>query len=439
MTPMKMNKIPRSNQLILIMIIVLTSTVNTVNLLSDSCTLIHGDVHHLTLLSSISHQNESYDVVINASQYTGETDSERLQKALDDVPPEGAVVLISKGVWLACNLTAKSKTLIMGMNGTIIKRPNTTEASFITFENKSNFAIINVTFDGQNIPEATGILILGSKQFQIANNTFVNVKRNAIRISENCENFTIENNMFLNCDKATICIFGSPGSRDIRSFTVNNNMLINGSNNGKIGLAFAENGTIINNFIVNSEYGIGTRCISNILIKRNSIENCSSYGIYLGTQLGDSGSNNIEIEKNKIVNCKVGISRYYGSCSIYNVSLRNNCFVFNQLWDIHADFPATFINNTITSAEKVKIVNSAVKFLGNKDINDQPVLPADVNDDRKIDMWDIGIVARLYGASKEKENWDSRADVVEDGVMDMKDLAFIAIHYGVQVYNEAKS
>jgi len=413
------------------MIILLTSTVNTANSPSDSCTLIHEDVHHLTLLGSISHQNESYDLIINASQYTGETDGERLQKALDDVPPEGAVVLISKGVWSACNLTAKSKTVIMGTDGTIIKHPNNIEAPFITFQNRSNFAIINVTFDGQSVPEASGILILGSKQFQIVNNTFVNLKRNAIRISENCENFTIENNMFLNCDNATICIFGSPGSRSIRSFTVANNVLINGSNNGKIGLAFAENGTVINNVVVSGEYGIGTRCVSNILIKRNSIENCSSYGIYLGTQLGDPGSNEIEMEENYIANCKVGISRYYGSYSIYNVSLRNNYFVFNQLLDIYADFPATFINNTITSAEKLKIVNTAVKFIGNKDINGQLVLPADVNDDQKIDMWDIGIVARLYGASKEQVNWDSRADVVEDGVIDMRDLALIAIHYGV--------
>lgn len=411
----------------LLILMVIATLIITINVSSS----FFADAYLSSQPNFCSSEVELYDLVINASQYTGETDTERLQKALDDVPPEGAVVFVSKGVWLACNLTAKSKTIIMGTNGTIIKHPNDTKAPFITFENRSNFAIINMTFDGQSVPEATGILISRSRQFQIINNTFVNVKRNAIRVSENCENFTIENNMFSNCDKATVCIFGSPGSRNIRSFTINNNILINGSNNGKIGLAFAENGTLINNVIVNGEYGIGTRCVSNILIKGNSIENCSSYGVYLGTQLGDPGSNNIEIEKNNIANCKVGISRYYGSYSIYNVSLRNNCFVFNQLWDIYADFPATFINNTITSAEKLKIVNSAVKFLGNKDTDGQPVLPADVNDDGKIDMWDIGIVARLYGASKEKENWDSRADVVEDCVIDMKDLAFIAAHYGV--------
>jgi len=378
-----------------------------------------------------SDKTRTYDVTINSSQYTGETDTERLQKALDDVPPEGAVVVVSKGVWLACNLTAKSRTTLLGKDGTIIRRPNNTEAPFITFECKSIFSVTNITFDGQSVPEATGILISGSEQFHIVNNTFVNVKRNAIRITEDCENFTIEDNIFLNCDKATICLFGSPGSRNIRMFTIKNNILINGSNNGKIGLAFTENGTLINNVIINGEYGIGTRCVSNILVKRNHVENCSNYGIYLGTQPGDVGSNDIQIEANNITNCKVGISRYYGSWPITNVTIKYNHFLFNQQWDIYANFPATFTNNTITSAEKLKIVDSAVKFVGNKDQKGQPVLPADVNDDGKTDMWDIGIVARLFGISEEKENWDSRADVVEDGVIDMKDVALITTHYGM--------
>ena len=394
---------------------------------------IYTDAHSTTQPYTSLKKVKLYNVVINASQYTGETDTERLQKALDAVPPEGAVVLISKGVWLAYNLTAKSKTIIMGMDGAVIMRPNNTEVPFIIFENRSNFAVINLMFDGQGVPEATGILMVGSKQFQVINNTFINVKRNAIRITGNCENFTVRNNRFIGCDKATICVFGSPGSRDIKSFIIEDNLLINGSDNGKIGLAFAENGTIINNVIVDGEYGIGTRCVSNILIIRNRIENCSSYGIYLGTQPGDPGSYSIEIESNVVTNCKVGVSRFYGSNPIYNVSLRDNCFEFNQLWDVYADFPATFINNTITSAEKLKIVNCAVKFFDNKDINDQPILPADLNDDWKVDMWDVGIAARIYGASKETENWDSKVDVIEDGVIDMKDIAFITAHYGIHV------
>lgn len=374
---------------------------------------------------------ESY-IVINVSDYSGATDSERIQKALDDVPEEGAIVFIPEGTWEACNLTAKSKTILMGTNRTIMKRPANTTCPFITFKNQTSFIVLNLIFDGQNIPEATGILISSCTQFEILNNTFANISRNAIHVCGVCENFEIENNTFIKCDSASIILFGSPGERYIKNFVITNNFLTNGTNNGKIGVAFAANGTIANNTVINCEYGIATRCVSYITITNNHIENCVSYAIYLGTQPADPGSDNIEIMYNYVANCNVGISRYYGSYPIHNVTLKNNSILYNEQWDIYANFPATFVNNTITSAGKLKILNTNVEFVGNIDAEGQPILPRDINNDFRIDMRDIGIVARLFGSSSSSDNWNPSADIIGDGVIDMKDIAFVATKFGFQ-------
>ena len=375
---------------------------------------------------------EHYQTIINVSDYDGESDTERIQKALDDVPPEGAIVFIPQGTWEACNLTARSKTILIGTNKTIIKRPVNTTLPFVSFTNQTDFAVASIIFDGQNILQATGISITSSTQFEIINNTFVDISRNAIHINGVCENFKIEKNRFTRCNIATILLFGSPGERYITNFTITDNYLTDGTDNGKIGVAFSANGTIKNNTVLNCEYGIATRCVSHIILQDNRIEDCISYAIYLGTQPGDPGSDNIRIIQSYIANCSIGISRYYGSHPICNITVQNNTLLYNEQWDIYTDFPATFINNTITSAEKLKILDTNTHFIGNRDIEDQPIMPGDIDDNLLIDMRDIGIVARLFGSDSSSHNWNPSADIIGDDVIDMKDIAFITSKYGSQ-------
>jgi len=379
---------------------------------------------------STSYYSTESCVIINVSNYSGATDGERIQNALDDVPEEGAIVFIPGGIWKACNLTGQSKTILMGTNETIVRRPVNTTSPFITFEKRICFAVANIIFDGQNISEGTGILIMSCTQFEIVNNTFRDISRNAIRIIGTCEDFKIEKNEFIRCNIAPVILFGSPSERYIQNFTIVNNFLTKGTDNGKIGVAFAANGTIVNNTITNCEYGIATRCVSHIVIINNHIENCISYAIYLGTQPGDPGSDNIEIIYNYAANCNIGISRYYGSQPIHNVTLKNNNILNNEQWDIYANFPAIFIKNTITSAEKLKILNTDVEFIGNIDVEGQPILLGDINNDLKIDIRDVAVVARLFGSSFSSDNWDPSGDIIGDGVIDMKDIAIVAKNFG---------
>lgn len=54
----------------------------------------------------------------------------------------------------------------------------------------------------------------------------------------------------------------------------------------------------------------------------------------------------------------------------------------------------------------------------------------DLNSDRKVDMKDIAIVARAFGATPDSPNWNPIADINIDSKIDMKDVSVIARHFG---------
>lgn len=372
--------------------------------------------------------------IINADEYEGENDTVKLQAAFDNVPQGGAIVLLSSRVWIAAGLRVKSNTYVMGMAGSILKRPENFLVPFITLINVSNFAIFNLIFDGRSLEKAYGLAIIDCQNFTIQSNTFYNFRESAIKITSingTSYSFAISDNSFLNCQNVPIHVFGIPARRAIRNFIISNNTLVNGTRNGKIGIAFSANGIICNNKIFNCEHGIATRNVSNVTIINNRIENITNYGIYLGTQVGDHGTDDIKIMNNSICNTRIGISRYYGSYPLTNVIVANNQFVGNRELDILADFPATFINNTITDTAKLKIKDSAVLFLETKTISGKLVLPGDLNDDLKINIKDIIIIAISLGSKKGHAHWDERADIISDGKVDVKDLSFVAKNFGL--------
>lgn len=59
-----------------------------------------------------------------------------------------------------------------------------------------------------------------------------------------------------------------------------------------------------------------------------------------------------------------------------------------------------------------------------------PDLPGDVNADAKVDMMDIGIVAKAYGSVFGGSNWNPIADVNDDGKVNMIDIGMVSKYYG---------
>ncbi len=60
----------------------------------------------------------------------------------------------------------------------------------------------------------------------------------------------------------------------------------------------------------------------------------------------------------------------------------------------------------------------------------QTFLEGDLNDDKKVDMRDIGIAARAYGSEPGDPLWDPVADINRDLVVDMRDIGAIARNFG---------
>jgi len=366
--------------------------------------------------------------LINVSEYTGETDYERIQKALNDstLAPDGAVVFIPEGTWEASSLKAFSNTTILGTNGTVLRRPHDVTGPFITFEAQTNFAVLNMTFDGQNVTQGEGIQIVNGTDFEIADTVFLDIAEHAVHIVGESRDFSVENNVFLRTNVAPLLIFGFVGSREVSGFLVAKNTILMSGDNGKIGVAFASNGTIIDNYVSNCSYGVGTRCVSSLLIKNNRIENCTAYGIYLGTQPGDVGSDNVDVADNYISGSGVGIARYYGTGSMVNITVRDNTIIDSSQSDIYADFQASFINNTLTSRDKTRLLTIPVQFTGNVDMNMTLIIPADIQGDGRVNMWDVGIAARYFGTTSDSANWNRQADVIQDGTIDMKDIGYVS-------------
>jgi len=291
----------------------------------------------------------------------------------------------------------------------------------IFLNNLSNFTLSNKLFKDSYIH------IVNCSNFVIDNCTFVNTTlRIEVKPGQLCRNFTIEDNFFVN--GSLLILFGCVGMHGISNFTIKDNFFLKSV---KIGVAFADDGVICNNTILSSEHGVATRNVSNLLIEGNIIKNCSGYGIYLGTQLGDPGTFNVTISNNLLVRNNIGIARYYGSNPIFNVRVENNIFVNNSSSDIKADFPAIFAHNTVTSRGKIEVVEETTSFIGNVDLNGTPVQPCDVNFDLRVDMKDLAVICKVFGITSEPGNWNEIYDIVHNGKVDMKDIGYVCKHYFV--------
>ena len=60
----------------------------------------------------------------------------------------------------------------------------------------------------------------------------------------------------------------------------------------------------------------------------------------------------------------------------------------------------------------------------------------DINNDGKVDMKDVGIIARLYGSTENSDNWIQDADIIQDGIIDMRDVAIAAREFGLPIKNK---
>lgn len=54
----------------------------------------------------------------------------------------------------------------------------------------------------------------------------------------------------------------------------------------------------------------------------------------------------------------------------------------------------------------------------------------DINGDGKVDMKDIALVARSFGATSSDPTWNPACDLNHDGIVNMIDIGMVAVHFG---------
>jgi len=69
-------------------------------------------------------------------------------------------------------------------------------------------------------------------------------------------------------------------------------------------------------------------------------------------------------------------------------------------------------------------------YLASNSLTFRVILMGDINNDGKVDILDLAIVAKAFGSYPGYPNWNPIADVNGDLTVDITDLALVAVHYG---------
>ena len=292
-------------------------------------------------------------------------DFHSIQEAVNSSSP-GDVVLVSQG-------TYNESVDIEIQNISVLSESENPEDTFVRAFNVSSN---NVTVSGFSIEEILNLRGYSGYyyyyNYPVENCTVINNVLKSGVYSNECYNSTIEKNIIL---KSGISV----SDPDTGSFTVSDNLIVNGGISSHLGL----NIDLLNNTILNAGIGLGEGGDNKI------IGNYISNSPYSGISFWESSSN--EIENNTVVNCSNGISmQFLSSQNIIN----NNTLICNDkgiLVGGHVSGGNLISNNTILNSN-IGILLSGSSSVGN---------PAEGNSllNNTVSNNSIGILFEGYSSS----------------------------------------
>jgi parallel beta-helix repeat protein len=254
--------------------------------------------------------------------------------------------------------------------------------------------------------------------------------------------------------------------------------IITGNNYGVLLYSSSPRVSIYNNTIAGNEFGIRVASggSSYLNVSNNVVKNNRGYGI--GVTGFGGGSNNATITRNLIVNNSDGVA--LGQYSNYNTISQNNISMNDcGLYIEYSTKNIVYSNNIVDNDQQVNITSPSTNAwdngyplggnhwsaysgtdmykgsyqneTGSDGIGDTPVvfdgnntdryplmapwteasgLVGDVNGDGRVDMKDVGYVARRFMCVPGDPLWDSNADFNSDEKINMVDIGTVARHFG---------
>jgi len=187
-------------------------------------------------------------------------------------------------------------------------------------------------------------------------------------------------------------------------------------------LGEAENNIIQRNLIVNAYYGISFVWSTKNIVKENTITDCS-YAISLGLSNSNSFYHNNIIDNSINFQTIPSINSWdngYPSggnyWSEYNgTDVCSGAYQNETGSDGIGDTPYIIDEYNI---DRYPLMKPYVPLLG------------DLNEDRKVDGKDIGIIAKAFGSYEGGPRWNPNADINGDGKVEGKDVITVAKNYG---------
>jgi parallel beta-helix repeat protein len=371
-------------------------------------------------------------------------DCPAIQQAINRAD-EGDMIFVRNGLYHE-NVVVNKTVSLIGENSSSTIIDGTSKGNVVDVDSDNvivgGFTIINSGGAGD-----AGINLHNIKNCIIKENSILNNWRGIWL--HNCTNSGIYRNNISNTTESLAIWLEESNSTVISSNIISNNPC-------GVYLYYSDSNLVCRNRILdNNYYGLTLTESSMNLIIENVIENDSEWD---GIALWSSSSNVImanDILNNNLYGLRIGFSS--------NNTICHNNFVNNtiQVYDTYKDYGASApsVNfwddgypsggnywddyvgvdqkygpyQNLTGTDGIGDTPYAVE--GN-DTDHYPLMRSyvyvlgDLNNDDKVNMIDIGIVASAFGSFPGHMRWKPEADINQDGIIDIRDIAIVARNFG---------